>query len=90
MMYDVLVIGSGPSGLAAAACAAERGLKTAVLERNDIPARKVYATGNGRCNFSNAAARWSWETVPWMQGHAGIEPGRKKAAYTQGALRQHR
>ncbi len=78
MMYDVLVIGSGPSGLAAAACAAERGLKTAVLERNDIPARKVYATGNGRCNFSNAAARWSWETVPWMQGHAGIEPAEEE------------
>ena len=73
MVYDVLIIGSGPSGLAAAAEAAGRGLKTAVLERNDLPARKVYATGNGRCNFSNTKARWSWETVPWMKDTAGVE-----------------
>lgn len=73
MIFDVLVIGSGPSGLAAAAEAAGRGLGTAVLERNDIPARKVCATGNGRCNFSNVSARWSWETVPWMKDAAGIE-----------------
>ena len=73
MFYDVLIIGSGPSGLAAAAEAAGRGLKTAVLERNDLPARKVYATGNGRCNFSNTKARWSWETVPWMKDTAGVE-----------------
>ena len=73
MNSDVLIIGSGPSGLAAAACAAPRGLKVIVLERNDKPARKIYATGGGRCNFSNAAARYSWETVPWMKDTAGIE-----------------
>ncbi|MBR5735159.1 MAG: aminoacetone oxidase family FAD-binding enzyme, partial [Desulfovibrionaceae bacterium] len=71
--YDVLIIGSGPSGLAAAAEAAGRGLKTAVLERNEVPAKKIYATGNGRCNFSNVSARWSWETVPWMKDAAGVE-----------------
>ena len=37
------------------------------------PARKIYATGNGRCNFSNVSARWSWETVPWMKDTAGVE-----------------
>ena len=73
MVYDVLIIGSGPSGLAAAAEAAGRGLRTAVLEREDIPARKIFATGNGRCNFSNVSARWSWETVPWMKDTAGVE-----------------
>ena len=74
MFYDVLIIGSGPSGLAAAACAGARGLKTAVLERGKKPASKIYATGNGRCNYSNAAARYSWETVPWMKDFCGIEP----------------
>ena len=74
MNSDVLIIGSGPSGLAAAACAAGKGLKVTVLERGKKPAAKVYATGNGRCNYSNAAARFSWETVPWMKDTCGIEP----------------
>ena len=54
--YDVLIIGAGASGLAAAAAASERGLKTALLERNDAPGRKIRATGNGRCNYSNVDA----------------------------------
>jgi len=51
--YDVIVIGSGPSGLTAAYKAASSGKMVAVFERNDEPGKKIYATGNGRCNFAN-------------------------------------
>ena len=52
-MNDIIVIGAGPSGLMAAIQAAYMGASVMVLERNDKPLKKLYATGNGRCNFSN-------------------------------------
>lgn len=51
--YDIIIIGSGPAGLTAAKAAAEQGRSVLVLERNKETARKLYATGNGRCNFMN-------------------------------------
>ncbi|MBQ3931424.1 MAG: FAD-dependent oxidoreductase, partial [Firmicutes bacterium] len=72
--YDVLIIGAGASGLAAAAAASERGLKTALLERNDAPGRKIRATGNGRCNYSNVDAPRSAVVVERLRHLAGIEP----------------
>lgn len=52
--YDVCVVGGGASGLAAACVAAERGARVVVLERGLSCGRTILATGNGRCNFSNA------------------------------------
>lgn len=52
-MVDVCVIGGGAAGLMAAGTAAERGLKTIILERNEKVARKVMITGKGRCNVTN-------------------------------------
>ena len=72
--YDVLIIGAGASGLAAAAAASERGLKAALLERNDAPGKKIRATGNGRCNYSNVNAPQSAEVVARLRQLAGIEP----------------
>lgn len=54
--YDVIVIGAGASGLMAAANAVERGRRVAILEKGQQPARKVMASGGGRCNFTNMAA----------------------------------
>ncbi len=51
--YDLLVVGAGPAGLMAAITAAENGAETILLERKDVPCKKLYATGNGRCNFTN-------------------------------------
>jgi hypothetical protein len=52
--YDVLVIGAGASGLAAAVEAARAGASVLVLEKNHQPGRKILSTGAGKCNFSNA------------------------------------
>ncbi len=51
--FDVAVVGAGPAGLSAAIHSARKGAKVLVLEQNDKPLKKLYATGNGRCNFTN-------------------------------------
>jgi predicted Rossmann fold flavoprotein len=52
--YDVAVLGAGAAGLAAAIAAAEAGASVVALERDLECGRTILATGNGRCNFSNA------------------------------------
>ena len=47
------VIGGGASGMMAAITAATYGAKVVLLEKNDRIGRKILATGNGKCNFSN-------------------------------------
>jgi len=54
---DVVVVGGGPAGLAAARAASLRGLETLIAERNGRPARKLLITGKGRCNVANTADR---------------------------------
>lgn len=53
MKTSLLVIGAGAAGLTAAGFAAEQGVETLILERNERPARKVMITGKGRCNVTN-------------------------------------
>ena len=54
--YDVMIIGAGASGMAAAHAALARGRSVAVIDMGDVPLRKVAVSGGGRCNFTNAAA----------------------------------
>ena len=54
--YDVCIIGGGAAGLAAAASFDKR-IKACILEKNEIPGRKIMATGGGRCNITNAACK---------------------------------
>ena len=56
MKKQVIVAGGGASGLVAALEAARAGAQVIVLEKEKAPARKVLASGNGRCNFTNARA----------------------------------
>lgn len=56
-MKRVLIIGAGAAGLMAAAAAAEAGAEVLVLERNEKSGKKLYITGKGRCNLTNAAGR---------------------------------
>lgn len=52
-MYDCIVIGAGAAGLTAAITAARNGRKVLVLEQGDRAGRKIAASGNGKCNFTN-------------------------------------
>lgn len=53
MIYDVIVIGGGPSGLMAAISAAEQGSKTMLLEKGNKLGNKLAISGGGRCNVTN-------------------------------------
>lgn len=53
-MKDVIVIGGGPAGMMAAGQAALRGNKVTLIEKMDRVGRKLYITGKGRCNVTNA------------------------------------
>ena len=52
-IYDLVVIGGGAAGLAAAVCAAEKGDRVLILEAGSALGRKILASGNGRCNLMN-------------------------------------
>lgn len=52
-MKRVIIIGAGASGMFCALLLRERGWEVTVLERNEKIMKKIYATGNGRCNFTN-------------------------------------
>ncbi len=52
-MMRVIIIGGGASGLMAAITAARNGAKVTVLEHRNQIGKKLLATGNGRCNFTN-------------------------------------
>ena len=51
---NVVVIGAGAAGLMAAAAAAEKGHQVTVYEHNEKAGKKIYITGKGRCNLTNA------------------------------------
>ncbi len=53
MNKDIIVIGGGASGLAASIFAARKGADVIILERMDRIGKKLLATGNGKCNYTN-------------------------------------
>ena len=54
-MSKVLVIGGGAAGMMAAAFAAKNGNRVEVFEKNEKLGKKLFITGKGRCNITNAA-----------------------------------
>lgn len=55
----IIVVGGGAAGMTAAISASRLGADVTILEKNPRVGKKILATGNGRCNFTNI--------------HAGIE-----------------
>ena len=53
MGRNVAVIGGGAAGMIAAVQAAKAGAQVTLYEKNDRVGKKLLATGNGKCNFSN-------------------------------------
>lgn len=53
MTYDLIIIGAGASGLVAAIAAARCKSRVLVIEKKDTAGKKILATGNGKCNFTN-------------------------------------
>ena len=51
--HQVAVVGAGASGMATAILLAEGGVDVALIEANDLTGKKLLATGNGKCNFTN-------------------------------------
>ena len=54
-MRRVFVIGGGPAGMMAALSASMSGKDTTLFEKNEKLGKKLYITGKGRCNLTNAA-----------------------------------
>ncbi len=53
-MNKIIVIGGGPAGMFAAIAAAETGIRLFCLEKNEKLGKKLFITGKGRCNITNA------------------------------------
>ncbi|MCK9313155.1 MAG: NAD(P)/FAD-dependent oxidoreductase, partial [Methanocorpusculum sp.] len=53
---QVIVVGGGAAGMITAISACRLGADVTILERNPRVGKKILATGNGRCNFTNINA----------------------------------
>lgn len=54
-MSKVIVIGGGAAGMFAAYFAAKNGHNVTLIEKNEKLGKKIYITGKGRCNLTNAS-----------------------------------
>ena len=57
MQNRIIVIGGGAAGMMAAIYASRAGAEVVLLEKNEKLGKKVYITGKGRCNVTNASER---------------------------------
>lgn len=54
-MSKVLIVGGGAAGMMAAVTAARQGDEVSLFEKNEKLGKKLFMTGKGRCNITNAA-----------------------------------
>ncbi len=53
LYHDLIIIGGGACGIAAAIKAKDLGIDVAIIDGNDRIGKKLLTTGNGRCNITN-------------------------------------
>lgn len=51
--HEVIVVGAGASGLMCGYFLGKKGWDAVILDKNAAAGKKLLATGNGRCNFTN-------------------------------------
>ncbi len=51
---EIIVVGAGAAGMTAAIFAARAGADVLVLEHMETAGKKILATGNGKCNYTNS------------------------------------
>ena len=54
-MSDIIVVGGGAAGMMAAITAGQKGHRVILIEKNEKLGKKLFITGKGRCNVTNAA-----------------------------------
>ena len=54
-MSKIIIIGGGAAGMMAALAASGNGNKVCLYEKNEKTGKKLYITGKGRCNVTNAS-----------------------------------
>lgn len=54
-MSKVIIVGGGAAGMMAALAASDNGNKVCLYEKNEKTGKKIYITGKGRCNVTNAS-----------------------------------
>ena len=80
---EVLVLGGGASGMMAAIMAAREHAHVMILEKKNRLGKKLLATGNGRCNFTNKVqkkecyrgkdANFAWNAMQQFSAEDAIE-----------------
>lgn len=66
MKPQVIIVGGGASGLASAVQAARLGASVTIMEHTSRPGKKLFSTGNGKCNLTNL--------VTWEGAYRGGQP----------------
>ncbi|MCR5584730.1 MAG: NAD(P)/FAD-dependent oxidoreductase [Lachnospiraceae bacterium] len=56
-MNKILIVGGGAAGMMAAIIAAREGASVLLVEKNEKLGKKLFITGKGRCNVTNACER---------------------------------
>ncbi len=72
--YDTIIIGAGPAGLFAAANI--RNARTLILEKKELPGRKLMISGSGQCNFTHAGPLKDFFTH-YGDNHSFLKPALK-------------
>lgn len=68
-MYDICIMGGGASGMLAGIYIKLKRpkLKVCIVEKNDVLAKKLSITGNGKCNISNCEVDSSSDTIDFLR-----------------------